>query len=197
MKTILTSITIMLLISFLAVGAFAQNEDPDQKKPENQTNQNETPKVPHNFENVPGLEGNGGIHRNDHSEEGGGPHGAVSDEEGDEKAYIDEDGDGFNDFQLRDRQGDLLGVMIRVENQLGTQVQQHGSLTDGSDDMLKDFGEDCDGTSTQDGSMENERQVHGAAGLIGPYDDTEGFGEASDQEVGTGVLDRSRGESRK
>ena len=139
MKTLFTSMLVMLLVGILTVGAFAQDgETPDETKKQN-------------FENVPGLDGNGGIVRNGGDYAGvGGAHGPMGPGNVANSAF------------------DFLG-----------------------EDMLKVFGEDCDGTQTMDGQMLHYRFGPGEStlgGLFGPNEDGVGFGPGGDGE-GTGEPD--------
>lgn len=161
MKTLLTSLTMMLLLSILAVCAFAQTEDPAQSqvqlKPEEPVKEQTLDRT-FTGETSDGV----GTAKRYHTWSGPEAMGAAAGETGEDdmlKVFIDEDGDGFND-------------------------------------SVKVFGEDCDGTQTHAGALENERETHGPA-APGPYVDSEGFGAANDQDVGTGSAVRDRGSSSK
>lgn len=223
MKTILTSLTMMLLISILAVCAYAQNEEPAQShvqlKPEEPVKELTLDRAVtgETSEGVGTVErshawngpesmgaaaeeqggddllksagdedgekirkhyfddewGNGGTVRNDDYAEEGGPHGPIGD-----------NGIGPDDDPGNDENGDDMLKVFLDEN------------CDGFNDLTKTFGEDCDGTQTQDGALENERETHGP-GEAGPYVDNANFGTANDQDVGTGSVIRDRGSRRK
>jgi hypothetical protein len=188
MKTLMTSLLMILMIGVLAGAALAQDPDDADK----------TRKL--NYENAPGIDGNGGTVRNgDEFVEDGGPHGPVGDGSLDKAMFIDEDGDGFCDLEkTTDNEG--KGNNIRNENQY-TNENKHGNKGESGphdpadsvdDEMSKVFGEDCDGSQSQDGDMEQERLTRGP-GEAGPHSDSEGFGEACDQDKGDGDSTRSRG----
>ena len=134
----------VILISLLAAGAYAQSDDGEctEQKTRNLNYDEEW--------------GNGGTVRNggDYAEEGG-PHGPVGDGPDDvDKAFIDEDGDGFNDVIMNAGEG----------------MSQLGTLG-------------ADATKTQSGQMLRNDYGPGEAGVetpVGPQDSPHfGPGESS------------------
>lgn len=110
-----------------------------------------------NYADAPGLDANGGIHRNGADFVGeGGPHGSAGMSGETDKIFIDEDGDGFCDLQGTG-DGDGVGDMLQLQWQHRWSGEQeagqgtgepHGGSAFGPGDGTGDGTGDCDGTSS-------------------------------------------------
>ncbi|MBU8870122.1 MAG: hypothetical protein KOO60_04515 [Gemmatimonadales bacterium] len=148
MKTLMTSIMMALLVCLLAVGAMAQSEDAPQTKPIVE-------------DDFPDYGSNGAsvrthtIQRSETTNMYQGTNGS-DDSDGIDKAFTDEDGDGFDDLD-KSSTNPSNGLSNRIEHQNQGVSGPHGNLSGDSEDLTKVFGDGDEVT----GELAGNSLVHG------------------------------------